>query len=352
MSNVLPTCELAVVNTPSAGNAVLAALKEERLSTAGISVEPVQGNTPSATGIPNRTAQYVAVNDMKKDLVLAMADMSIFDREGAVPSLSKHTSAALKWVVVDANWHRNILRRIIIQGKSSNAKVAFEPVSVAKSASLFQAQVSATSPSIQPFPNHSVDLTTPNQHELAAMHASAKEAEYFDSDQWWQVIDALGIPSTGARDRFVALTNKKMTDEGIPLQTIQLLPFIPTILTKLGPDGVLLTELLKPNDPRLTDPKSAPYILSRTANGSTEVGGVYMRLFPAVEVVEEVVSVNGVGDTFLGVVVAGLAKGLKVDETLIEVAQRGAVMTLRSKESVSPKLGALADRLDELALAV
>lgn len=352
MSNVIPTCDLANINIFSAGNTVLAALKEERLSTAGITVEPTQGKATTATAIPNRTAQYVAVNDTKKDLVLAMADMSIFDREGTVPNVSQHTSSALKWVVVDANWHRNIIRRIISQGKSSNANVAFEPVSVAKSAALFQAQISATSPSIQPFPNHSVDLATPNQHELSAMHASAKEAEYFESDQWWQVIDALGIPSTGARDRFVALTNKKMTDEGIPLRTIQLLPFIPTILTKLGADGVLLTELLKPNDPRLTDPKSAPYILSRTANGSTEVGGVYMRLFPAVEVVEEVVSVNGVGDTFLGVVVAGLAKGLQLDERLIEVAQRGAVMTLRSKESVSPKLGTLTDRLDELALAV
>jgi pseudouridine-5'-phosphate glycosidase/pseudouridine kinase len=342
---------LADFNRCRAGNSVLAALKEERLSIAGITVESVQGSAVAATNVPNRTAQYVAVNDMKKDLVLAMADMSIFDREDLVPNVSQHVSAALKWLVVDANWHRDTLRRIISQGKSTNAKVAFEPVSVAKSAALFQAKESTTTPSIEAFPNHSIDLATPNQHELAAMHASAKEAEYFESDQWWQAIDALGIPSTGARDRFVTLTNRKMTDEGIPLQTIQLLPFIPTILTKLGADGVLLTELLKPDDPRLTDPKSAPYILSRTANGSTNIGGVYMRLFPAVEVVDDVVSVNGVGDTFLGVLVAGLARGLKLDERLIDIAQRGAVMTLRSKEAVSPKLGVLKDSLAALALA-
>ena len=63
------------------------------------------------------------------------------------------------------------------------------------------------------------------------------------------------------------------------LQTIQLLPLFPTILTKLGADGVLLTELLKPNDPRLTNPADAPYILSRCTNGSTEVGGVYMSMY-------------------------------------------------------------------------
>jgi pseudouridine-5'-phosphate glycosidase/pseudouridine kinase len=75
-----------------------------------------------------------------------------------------------------------------------------------------------------------------------------------------------------------------------------------------------------------------------------------MRRFPAVEVVKDVVSVNGVGDTFLGVLVAGLARGLKLDENLINIAQRGAVMTLRSKEAVSPHLGKLAAELDRLAL--
>jgi pseudouridine-5'-phosphate glycosidase/pseudouridine kinase len=180
------------------------------------------------------------------------------------------------------------------------------------------------------------------------MHAAAYKWEFFESQRWWEVIDSLGIPSSGLRDRFVAVTNQKMTDEGIPLQTIQLLPFITTILTKLGADGVLLTEILKPDDPRLTDPAHAPWILSRCSNGSIEVGGVYMRLLPAVEVVEDVVSVNGVGDTFLGVLIAGLAKGSELDEDLINIAQRGAVMTLRSKESVSSQLGELTPELDRL----
>lgn len=66
-----------------------------------------------------------------------------------------------------------------------------------------------------------------------------------------------------------------------------------------------------------------------------------MRLFPAAEVVEDVVSVNGVGDTFLGVLVAGLASGFKLDEDLIHAAQRGAVMTLRSHQAVSPAIEGL-----------
>lgn len=73
-----------------------------------------------------------------------------------------------------------------------------------------------------------------------------------------------------------------------------------------------------------------------------------MRLYPAVKVVKDVVSVNGVGDTFLGVLIAGLAKGLKLDEDLINIAQRGAVMTLRSKEAVSPDVKWLSTKLKEL----
>lgn len=291
-----------------------------------------------------------------------MADMNIFD---SISPTSIHSSSPkgvtvpseVKWVVLDANWNKNHLRTFLTDNRSSPTKIAFEPVSAVKAAAIFEPDAengfkgpySGADHRLQPFPNNRLDLATPNQHELAAMYAAAKTHEFFESAAWWAVIDALGIPSSGARDRFISITNHAMTDAGIPLQSIQLLPFIPTILTKLGAEGVLMTELLKPGDARLTDPAAAPYILSRCANGTTEVGGVYMRLFPAAEVVEDVVSVNGVGDTFLGVLVAGLAKGVKLDEGLIDIAQRGAVMTLRSKEAVSPELETLTKELDVLA---
>lgn len=320
-------------------------MKSEGLDTSRIVSCPDQ-STIDDRSLENRTAQYVAINDARKDLVLAMADMSIFASEKAAFPNSSFWTPPPKWAVVDANWHPNTIRRFLHSAKKAGSKTAFEPVSVPKSASIFTAPTSVDKTQLRIFPEHLIDVATPNQHELAAIHAAAKDSEYFETDKWWQIIDALGIPSSGARDRFVRMTNEKMTDEGIPLQTIQLLPYIPTILTKLGSGGVLLTELLRPGDPRLTDPSSAPYILSRCSNGSTEVGGVYLRLFPAVEVVENVASVNGVGDTFLGVLVAGLARGLALDEKLIDIAQRGAVMTLKSKEAVSPKLGDLIGQMD------
>ncbi|EKD20647.1 uncharacterized protein L3040_006371 [Drepanopeziza brunnea f. sp. 'multigermtubi'] len=324
-----------------AGKTVLAALAEEGLDSSGIATIPA-----------GRTAQYVAVNDGKKDLVLAMADMNLFATESPQTLIMQRPPSSLKWAVVDANWQRGSIRKIISHYHALDAHVAFEPVSVAKSAGLFEPDATADpagAHTLQPFPANQIDLATPNQHELAAMHAAARKHGHFDSDAWWKTIDALGIPSSGARDRLVSITNPAMADEGIPQQAIQLLPLIPTILTKLGADGVLVTELLRPGDSRLFDPAHAPYILSRCSNGTASVGGVYMRLFPAVEAVQDVVSVNGVGDTFLGVLVAGLAKGLKLDAHLIDIAQRGAVMTLRSKESVSPHLGALSAELDALS---
>lgn len=73
-----------------------------------------------------------------------------------------------------------------------------------------------------------------------------------------------------------------------------------------------------------------------------------MRLFKPTEQVpeENIVSVNGVGDTFLGVLIAGLAKEMpKPIEFLLDIAQKGSVMTLKSKEAVSPELAILKSAL-------
>jgi pseudouridylate synthase / pseudouridine kinase len=108
-----------------------------------------------------------------------------------------------------------------------------------------------------------------------------------------------------------------------------------------------MAKLLPPSHPLLHSPESARYILSRNMSGNPDIGGVYLRHFPAAETVskEDVVSVNGVGDTFLGVLIAGLAKGLQLDESLIHVAQKASVMTLKSKEAVSPDIARLSAEL-------
>ncbi|KAF4988068.1 hypothetical protein FGRMN_9988 [Fusarium graminum] len=293
----------------------------------------------------NRTAQYVAVNDANKNLVMAMADMGIFTNH----SFPEYWKSAVrgtkpKWLVVDGNWSEKDIRAWLKAGQDQDCKIAFEPVSTAKSMNLFCPQKGH--PKLRVFPESTVDIASPNSYELAAMYSAARENGYLESPEWFDIIDSFGM--RGARDRFVRMTSAELTDAGVPVQSVQLLPYIPTIVTKLGPRGVLLTTILRKDDPRLRDPDSEEYIVARSTSDHPSVGGLYMRLFSAAEKVQNIVSVNGVGDTFFGVLISGLAQGGKV-ENLIDVAQAGSCLTLKSHESVSPDLHRLENLLAQAA---
>ena len=347
----------SAVGDDLSGKAALAALSQEGLDSAAIKVLPVEAS--------RRTAQYISVNEQNKELAIAMADMSILNapeagEEGVIQQTfadlwePQLTDSSPTHLVVDANWPPKYLQMWLAAASTIGAHVTFEPVSNAKSTIPFelpavpgQSQVD----SLPAFPKPAISLASPNSYELAAMHTAARERGFFERQDWWEVIDALGIPSTGARVVMSHATSPELVDQGIPQQSVQLLPFIPSICTKLGSKGVLVTQLLKADDPRLTSGEYAPYIISR-CNNETEstlgVGGVYMRLFPPSEQVEaaDIVSVNGVGDTFVGTLVAQLAKAKaqgvdKRVEECIDLAQKAAVLTLKSSQAVSPELSAL-----------
>ena len=333
------------------GRAAVAALEKTSILPGG-----VQKLDPTTTGA--RTAQYIAINDAKKDLVIAMADMSILempehklDFNGLWEPLIHRSKP--NWAVIDANWGPDVLSRWINLCKDNGIKVALEPVSVPKSKKLFLGESPVVSTS-SVAPNHLIDLATPNQYELAAMHAAAQDAELFDSPEWWQFVDSLGLPSSGSRERLSYLTAAQLVDEGIPQQSIQLLPFIPCIITKLGSRGVLLTQQLPPGDPRLSDPEYAPYILGRSMESDPIVGGAYMRLFPPAQTLSDadIASVNGAGDTLLGAVVTALAleKGgaRKRVEDIIPAAQQASIRTLKSPGGVSAEIAAVAPLLRSL----
>lgn len=337
----------SAVGDDLSGKAALEALSAAEMPTVGVKT--------LSSDRDSRTAQYVAFNDSDKSLVMAMADMSILEGtasgEGTIgdalenfwlPQLRESQPSHL---VMDANWPQQHLVRWLEAARQAKAHITFEPVSTVKGSRLF----SLPKPyELSVFPTPSIHLATPNAHELSAMYTTARESSAFERSDWWEVIDALGIPHSGARTQLALATSSTLVDEGIPQQSIQLLPFIPSICTKLGSQGVLLTQLIPANDERLSSGEYAPYTISRCANGTEDtlgVGGVYMRLFPAVEEVkaEDVVSVNGVGDTFAGTLVAGLAskgQGARIED-LVDLAQRAAVLTLKSMESVSPGLGTL-----------
>lgn len=329
-----PVRLISAVGDDLSGRAALSQLQNEGMQTTGIKVlDP-----------PNRTAQYVAINNAHKDLTLAMADMSILEST-PVPTQDSIWSEAMsgtsqaKCVIVDANWKPESLHAWLRLAKSNNALTIFEPVSTAKSTRIFPSPASSSDHQLEPFPNNIIDIATPNMYELKALHERAHELDLFNSASWFSVIDALGIPSSGLRVPLSITTSPALVDQGIPQQSIKLLPFMPTILTKLGSQGVLLTRLIKADDPVLSSPDEAQYVLSRCSNGDANIGGLYVRLFPPDKVLGpgEVVSVNGVGDTFVGALAVGIVRGRGVGEA-VGVAQRAAGLSLRSRDSVSREL--------------
>jgi pseudouridine-5'-phosphate glycosidase/pseudouridine kinase len=290
------------------------------------------------------TAQYVAVNDVDKDLVLAMADMAILESADS-KTLQKWSDTLLRtkpsWVVSDANWPAALLRFWLAKGKQSGAFTAYEPVSTAKSLRLFASTPEMKqqgAASLPVFPNHLVDLASPNVLELQSMGEAARASGHYERQEWWELVDSFGIPSSGISHRLEALTSKELVERGVPQQAIQMLPYIPTLLTKIGPEGVLLTKILPKDDARLADPEASRYIVSRSPANSL-VGGVYMRWFRPPVVVESALSVNGAGDTFLGAILSAVTgAGCLTIEEAVDFAQTQAALTLNSREAVSPDL--------------
>lgn len=301
-----------------------------------------------STAAGARTAQYMAVNDKNKDLVVAMADMSILGRS-ELESLEYWTDLLAesnpKWVVVDANWSPSTISAILTAANLQKANIAFEPVSVAKAARLFHKD-NTTITNRNVVPGHIVNLASPNRFELTALFNAAREASMFESEEWWTVIDSFGLSGSSSRDRLSAVVGRDLVEEGLAQQCIQLLPFIPNMVVKLGRKGCLVANLLKEDDARLRSPDYAPYIIARSHSENTRIGGVQMRLIPPSHEVpqSEIVSVNGIGDTMLGVIVAGLVQGHTL-EAVVPIAQDAAVLTLKSAQAVSPEVRSIQARL-------
>lgn len=119
---------------------------------------------------------------------------------------------------------------------------------------------------------------------------------------------------------------------GIMQQAIHLSPYFPNQLIKLGAKGVLSVRLVHVDD-------EAPPTGCLLSPGTGPFRGLSVKHFPA-ETPAEVVSVNGVGDTFLGVVLGNLsqAKSWSRYEHNIVAAQKAACLTLASSESVNPEI--------------
>jgi pseudouridine-5'-phosphate glycosidase/pseudouridine kinase len=173
------------------------------------------------------------------------------------------------------------------------------------------------------FPKHSINIVTPNIYELKAMYNAAQENGHFDSLEWWKTLDSFKITSQFRQGRFppeicaetdVEILLRKANPghdsdrrsespesksdtslldlivEGSIQQAIALLPYIPNILIKLGPRGVLCVRL-------------APKAFETNNNDINELRlqgvkvDVVVRYFPGLKH-QGIVSVTGAGYVF------------------------------------------------------
>ncbi|KAK8206273.1 Indigoidine synthase A like protein-domain-containing protein [Phyllosticta capitalensis] len=338
---------VSAVGNDLMGQTALNAMQKQGMPTHGVSV--IGRET---------TAQYVAINDALKDLHFAMADMEILTDFSHDLDAFNHglRDQPPSWFVVDCNWFKKTLLGWLLVAKSHpthNILTALEPVSGQKSSRFFTS-LSQAGRKTDIFPRPLVDLATPNALELEQMWKTAENEGFLNTKEHWAVVNAMNLPQGSGSNILRHATSSELVSKGVPQQAMQLLPYMPTLAITLGEQGVLLAQLLRADDARLADPAAAPYVVARSGNVATThnakaardlLGGVYMRLFPPPALVsgEGKRSVNGAGDTFMGVLVAALAGGARIDDA-VAIGQAAAGLTLRSLDPVSPAVTRLAGR--------
>lgn len=304
-------------------------LEELRNSGLDVLVHPVSEAT---------TATYTAVQ-ANGELLVAVADMDIFV-DASKSLYEKLPRKNYKAIIYDANIPGSL--GLITSGNSTAKVVCFEPTSVSKAASFFDDKSkdgSRIDARLQVWPENIVTMTTPNVHELRAMFLAAQSSGQFEGEEWWSVINSLNI-AADFRNRLELFLRKhreislKVADLGMVQQAIHLLPFVENIYLTMGSSGVLSFHLARSIMQPST--KSSDNFLTQDGQDCA----LTIIYHPPITGLESLVNDTGAGDTFTGVLVSCLTKGHGIPES-VTLAQRAAILTLQSSESVSPHIRTL-----------
>ncbi|PRT55243.1 hypothetical protein B9G98_02863 [Wickerhamiella sorbophila] len=291
--------------------------------------------------ISGRTARYIAMNDAEGELIVACADMESVEKMDPKHIEQELRFADAKVVVFDGNLGVEQTQSVL----AAQGFKIFEPTSVPKSARI-------ADHNLKVFPNPSINMATPNTMELMSMFEEFSFKDRFDLDHWFPIIDAIPMsdPVTQFKiDRFLN-TNphlESIVESGLLQAAVHILPYIPNLFVKLGKDGVLTFQLIEYLKDRTGDTADGRglYILSKK-----KPFGLLMQYYPVPEVVpaSSVQSVNGIGDTFCGVLAAQLSQTqmwLRDDgpskANAITKAQRAAALSLQTFAPVSTEVSQL-----------
>jgi len=191
--------------------------------------------------------------------------------------------------------------------------------------------------------NKGIDFISPNVLELRELGRGIEDEGLMESPYWQDSIASFELDDKFFEnlDEFCSSQTVDVTflekEEILPL-SINLLPFIKNIIVKCGSKGIVIV---------------SRSISSSSAFGPRtfvwKKGGIRISLYPPSTVIESknVVNVTGAGDSFVGVLAAGLSQdpdalqNTIATELLIETAQKASLYSLQGTEAVSPRLSNL-----------
>ncbi|ODV80737.1 uncharacterized protein CANTADRAFT_25155 [Suhomyces tanzawaensis NRRL Y-17324] len=300
------SCRLvSMVGDDFSGKSIVSLLDSQNIDSSGIKVAPGQS-----------TAQYSSTHSSDGELIVACADMAIIEQDFAAHIIEQLDRANPQNVVMDCNLAPAVANKVLhhIYKNHNHANVIIEPTSHAKASRISQLNTGV-------FPNNVLHLATPTAAEVESMYAGFSEQGKFDDfDQWFPLLDALGIDGT-FREKLNALSNKKdhhvlksLLSQGTLQQAFQLLPFVPNLYVKLGANG-LLTLSISTN---VNDYKSIPttslyrptFMLKsegRVLEGGSTMGVIIQHFpIPAENQNLAIKNVTGAGDSMLGFLVSRL----------------------------------------------
>ncbi|KAK6505006.1 hypothetical protein TWF481_006938 [Arthrobotrys musiformis] len=350
-----------------------------------------------------RTASYAAINSdaVEGGLSTAVVDMDVItsiERSEIAAVVEKYKPSI---ICFDSNLSKEAVQAICEAARKHGALAVWEPTSMPKASAL-----SSLFTSLRLDRDCGVDIVSPNDHELNEIYESVCRTENMAQDrpdileEQKQKIKGDGERASNTFNSLKELLNRLAADlsrekvtptvftypNADSLRTsisraIYLLPYFPTIITKLGSKGVLTVRSIKhPNPLEATRNRYTPYysltdeikeardtpgvnttafdanifIPAEPYDPETQIIGTHIHWTPAGRKLtsEDIVSSNGAGDTFLGSFLHNLCYGPKAkwatgniiaspwmyfeDEelvTLIRRAQLSAVRTLQSAES-------------------
>lgn len=353
----VPVLLVSVVADDSAASFLLREVEKEGLKTHGI----LQLKSSEEHG-EVRTGQYVGNYNHDKEFLFGMADVKLMlhpDTEVEATWRTLLIKTHPRIVVLDTTFSPKTIDTIITQAIELDARVIVEPVSQprAKDFALTHSFRAKRSPSSQA----RVDMITPNAEELDAMFEGALDSGLFERDVVKRAIELeqswlSNVANTTAesREKLKSRLNK----------IVLLLKYVSVIVVTFGSDGCLLA--VRRDSGAVEDMPSSDFgVCACETFGAKHEGLLEYFSSPCELESTDIVSVNGAGDSLVGVVAVEWWKALKeIEQTahsqnhasvtwsawqnILSRGQWAALATLQHEAAVSPAIRDLNAYKDKL----